>query len=104
MTARGTDWSLAALTALLVASGLTSWVWGRPGDAWIVVVHDVAGLGLTAIVVVKFRRVWGRLARGAWDRRTRIGLAALLLVWATLGTGVIWSAERVGVAGWTLLA
>ena len=101
MTPRGTDWSLGALTALLVASGLGSWVWAA---GWIVVVHDVAGLGLTAIVVIKFRRVWGRLARGAWDRRTRIGLSALLLVWMALGSGVVWSSSRVTLLGFTLLA
>ncbi len=104
MTARGTDWSLAALTALLVLSGLASWLWSAPGDAWIVALHDVAGLGLTVVVAGKFRRVRGRLARRAWDRRTRIGLSALLLVWLALGTGVVWSAQRVAVAGLTLLA
>lgn len=102
MTPRGTDWTLAALTAGLVLSGLSSWVWGEA--AWIVTAHDIAGLGLTIVVAVKFRRVWGRLARRTWDRRTRIGLLALLLVWLTLGTGVVWAFERVAVGGFTLLA
>lgn len=101
MTPRGTDWTLAALTALLVATGLASWGWA---EGWLVTAHDVAGLGLSAIVTVKLRRVWGRVARGAWDRRTRIGVAALALVAAALASGVVWSTGRVAVLGYTLLA
>ena len=102
MTARGTDWTLAALTAGLILSGLASWVWAQA--AWIVVVHDITGLALAVVVAVKFRRVWGRLARGAWDQRTVLGLMALGLVWFTLGSGFVWAADRVALAGFTLLA
>ncbi len=101
VTARGTDWTLGVLTALLVLTGVGSWLWAGP---WIVVVHDAGGLAMTVVVVVKLRRVAGRIARGAWDRRTMIGVYALGLVWLTLGTGIVWSSERVAMAGFTLLA
>src|SRR4051794_2209996 len=91
MTPRGTDWSLAGLVALGLASGLLTWLAG----AWPVAVHDVAGLALTAVVLVKLRRV--RRARG-------LGGLALATVVAVLLSGAAWSTlGPASLAGYTVL-
>jgi DMSO/TMAO reductase YedYZ molybdopterin-dependent catalytic subunit len=81
VTPRGTDWTLAALVALLAASGALTLF----GGGWVFVAHDVAGLGLAGVLVFKLRRVWRRAAT------RRAGLLALVFVAGTLATGVAWS-------------
>jgi DMSO/TMAO reductase YedYZ molybdopterin-dependent catalytic subunit len=96
VTPRGTDWSLAGLVALGLASGLLTWFAGAPGDAWVAFAHGVAGAALATVVVVKVRRVSRRLAGN--------GLLALALVAAVLLSGVVWStAGAQAVAGYTVL-
>jgi DMSO/TMAO reductase YedYZ molybdopterin-dependent catalytic subunit len=100
MTPRGTDWSLAALVTALVVSGLLSWD-GLAGTTWIIPAHDILGLALVGIVVVKGRRVLHRPR----DGRSTAGLVAMAFVIATLGSGVIWAAVgSPSIAGFTLLA
>ena len=105
MTARGTDWGLAALVTLLIATGVLTLFAGGSSDAWVFVAHDVLGVGITLLLIVKLRRVWPRLARIAgWDRRTVAGLFGLLLTVAALGCGVLWAGGGAGaVAGYSLL-
>jgi len=96
VTPRGTDWSLAALVALLVAllvlSGVLTLFAGRPGDAWVFAVHDAGAVALLLVVGWKLRRVGRRVVRPrGWDRRTAAGLAATALVLAALGSGIAWS-------------
>ena len=99
MTARGTDWTLALLVALLVATGLGSWF---IGGAWTIAVHDVGGLMLAGVLGWKFRRV---LPVRRWSRRTAAGLVAAALVVATLGGGIAWAfGADLGVAGFNGLA
>lgn len=106
MTARVTDWGLAALvTALLVTGALTLFA-GAPSTAWIIAVHDACGIGIALLVVVKLRRVWPRLARRAAgvDRRAA-GIAAAAAVALCLGAGFAWSAGVDGApAGYSLLS
>jgi molybdopterin-dependent oxidoreductase-like protein protein len=81
VTPRGTDWSLAALVALLaVSGGLTLF-----GGGWVFVVHDLAGFALGGVLVWKLRRVWRRIGT------RRASLIALLFVALTLLTGIAWS-------------
>jgi DMSO/TMAO reductase YedYZ molybdopterin-dependent catalytic subunit len=103
---RATDWSLAILVALLFGSGLLTLDAGSRGEAWVFVVHGTAGGALALVLLWKARRVWRRVADPRrWDRRTGLGAAATLLVFAALVTGWVWSsAGRVSFAGFTLLA
>jgi len=102
---RGTDWGLALLVAVLVATGVLTWFSGEKGDAWVYATHGVAGGALALLLVWKLRRVAGRLRLPRWDRRTAFGAVALTLVAATLASGWIWiTAGRVDLAGYTLLA
>ena len=104
MTPRGTDWGLALLVAIAVATGLATWFAGSPGAAWVFGAHAVGGTAIAFVLVYKLRRVLPRLiARPA--RRNAAGAAALVLVAAALGTGYVWSsAGSVSLAGYTLLA
>jgi DMSO/TMAO reductase YedYZ molybdopterin-dependent catalytic subunit len=106
MTARGTDWSLALLVALLLASGFGTWFAGDEDDAWVFAAHSIAGAALAVLLVWKLRRVWTRLVRPErWDRRTILAALALALVAATLLSGWLWtSAGAMYAAGFSLIA
>src|SRR4051794_40195479 len=105
VTPRGTDWSLALLVALGLATGLSTWFAGSHQSAWVFAAHAALGTALALIVVWKLRRVWRRIvAASRWDGRTGAGLAALLLVALALGSGVAWSSgANVAFGGVTLL-
>ena len=106
MTARVTDWGLAALVAALLVTGVLTLFAGSPGAAWIIAVHDGCGIAIAILVVVKLRRVWPRLARGARnvDRRAA-GIGAAVTVAACLLAGVLWSAGVAAApAGYSLLS
>ena len=93
MTPRGTDWSLALLVALLVATGMLTAFAGSPGSAWVFASHGAFGAALAIVLVWKGRRVWARVAHPArWDRSTGFGLMAGVLVGAVLASGLVWSA------------
>ena len=104
MTPRGTDWGLALLVAIAVATGLGTWFAGSPGAAWVFGAHAVGGTVIAFALVYKLRRVLPRLwARP--DRRNAAGIAALGLVLAALGSGYVWaSAGKLSFGGFTLLA
>ena len=106
MTPRGTDWGLALLVALLVATGALTLFAGSSSQAWVFGAHGAAGFALGGLLGWKLRRVWRRLARPrSWDRRTLAGAAAIALVAAALGSGFVWSSGGdLAVGGYTLLA
>jgi DMSO/TMAO reductase YedYZ molybdopterin-dependent catalytic subunit len=92
VTARGTDWSLALLVALLVATGLLTAFAGSPGSAWVFALHGALGFGVALVLVWKGRRVWRRVVDPArWDGRTGFGLLAAALVLGALASGFLWS-------------
>jgi DMSO/TMAO reductase YedYZ molybdopterin-dependent catalytic subunit len=105
MTPRGTDWSLALLVALGLATGLSTWFAGSRGSAWVFAAHATLGTALALVLVWKLRRVWGRIVSPArWDGRTGAGLAAVLVVAAVLGSGWAWSSgANVAAGGMSLL-
>jgi DMSO/TMAO reductase YedYZ molybdopterin-dependent catalytic subunit len=83
------DWSLFALLAVVLATGVLGFLSGRPGRAWVFVTHGVAGLSLVAFLYFKLRRVRHRFGRPTVTR----ALSALMAV-ATAGalaTGVWWA-------------
>lgn len=105
MTARGTDWCLAALVAALIATGILTFFAGGASDAWVYAAHDALGFAIAALLVVKLRRVWSRLAAPkSWDRRTIAGVLALVVVVATLASGSLWAnGATPDLAGYSLL-
>jgi DMSO/TMAO reductase YedYZ molybdopterin-dependent catalytic subunit len=106
VTARVTDWGLAALVAALVASGGLTLFAGSSPDTWVFVAHDVLGAVIGLLLVVKLRRVWSRVAKAArWDERTIVGVLGVGAVVATIGSGLLWSAGWTpDVAGYSLLS
>jgi len=92
VTARGTDWGLAVLVVLLIATGGLSLFAGGSGDAWVFAAHDALGFAIAALLVFKLRRVWRRLVRPArWERKTSAGLLAMAAVAGALGSGWLWA-------------
>jgi DMSO/TMAO reductase YedYZ molybdopterin-dependent catalytic subunit len=106
VTARVTDWGLAALVAALLASGALTLFAGARGDAWVFALHDALGVAIALLLVVKLRRVWSRLTKAArWDRRTIAGTLAAALAIAVLGSGLLWAGgETPSPAGYSLLS
>lgn len=105
MTPRGTDWSLALLIGLLLATGVLTLFSGGGHAAWVFALHDAAGTVLALALVWKLRRVWRRLAAPRrWDRRTVAGLLTTALVALVLASGWVWSSGGdVSLAGYNLL-
>lgn len=105
MTARGTDWGLAALVASLIATGLLTLLEGSSHDAWVFAAHDALGVAIALLVIVKLRRVWPRIrVLERWDNRTSAGVAGAALVVATLVSGWLWSTGAdATLAGYSLL-
>jgi DMSO/TMAO reductase YedYZ molybdopterin-dependent catalytic subunit len=92
MTPRATDWGLAALVSIGLASGGLTLYAGTEGDAWVFALHGAGGLALAALVAWKLRRVWPRVRHAHLrDRFSRIGIAALFMVVAALASGIAWS-------------
>jgi DMSO/TMAO reductase YedYZ molybdopterin-dependent catalytic subunit len=105
VTARGTDWGLAALVASLIATGVLTLFEGSSHDAWVYALHDAFGAAIAVLVVVKLRRVWTRIrALDRWDNRTAAGVSVAVLVTATLISGWLWSTGAdATIAGYSLL-
>jgi len=92
VTPRGTDWSLAALVALLAVTGALTALAGSEGGAWVFAAHGAGGFALAAVLAWKGRRVWRRLASPRrWRGPARAGVLAAALVVATLASGWAWS-------------
>jgi DMSO/TMAO reductase YedYZ molybdopterin-dependent catalytic subunit len=106
VTARGTDWGLAALVGLLVGTGALTLFAGRSGDAWVFAAHDAIGIAIAGLLIVKLRRVWTRLTRpSGWDSRTVASVVAVTVVMAALGSGFAWTqGVTPAIVGYNLLA
>jgi cytochrome b561 len=106
VTPRGTDWGLAALVALLIATGILTLFAGGSGDAWVFAAHDTLGVAIALLLVVKLRRVWSRLTSiSGWDRRTGLSVVVVVLVAAVVGSGLLWSdGVTPAPAGYSVLA
>jgi DMSO/TMAO reductase YedYZ molybdopterin-dependent catalytic subunit len=92
VTARGTDWGLAALVALLMVTGALTLFAGSSADEWVFVAHDALGFAIVLLLAFKLRRVWPRLRQPrGWDGTTMAGVLGTALVVAALGSGLLWS-------------
>jgi DMSO/TMAO reductase YedYZ molybdopterin-dependent catalytic subunit len=92
VAARVTDWGLAALVALLTATGVLTLFAGSPGEAWVFAAHDGLGVAIALLLVVKVRRVWPRMATAArWDRHTLVGVLGIAFAAGALGSGLLWA-------------
>ena len=69
VTPRGTDWSLALLVALGVATGLATWFAGSPGSAGCSRRTRAGGIALAIVLVCKLRRVLAAASRAATGPR-----------------------------------
>jgi hypothetical protein len=105
MSPRLTDWSLALGAALASTTGIVSLASGLPQEWFIFVLHAIAGFWLLLLLWGKLRRVWPRLIHPRrWNRRTVLGMLALLLVTLALGSGIWWAAGgELYLAGFNLL-
>jgi len=102
---RVVDWGLAACLAVAVGSGLYSFTVGTAGGAWVVWLHSVVGLTLSALLAAKLWRVRRRIAdRRAWDRATPASLLQAVVALGALATGILWvGGGNVQVGFWTAL-
>jgi DMSO/TMAO reductase YedYZ molybdopterin-dependent catalytic subunit len=92
MRPRAVDWSLFVLVIFEFASGLYSFLVGRPEGRWVFIVHAAVGLALIPLLVWKFRRVWPRVAEPRrWQPATLVSVLASILVLFTIGSGVYWA-------------
>src|SRR3954468_22934536 len=92
MTARATDWTLAALVSIGFATGGLTLYAGGAGDVWVFAVHGAAGFALGAVLVWKLRRVWPSVRqRELRDSDSRAGLTSLAVVLLALAAGIAWS-------------
>ncbi|WP_246984833.1 molybdopterin-dependent oxidoreductase [Halorientalis marina] len=99
------DWSILALVAFEVGSGLVSLTVGTPDGAWLFTLHALAGLTLVGLLGWKFRRVRRRVTdRSLWDGATPVSILLGTLAVAALATGVYWTLSGpVWVLAWPLL-
>ena len=102
---RVVDWSLLALAAGALCTGVLSLGAGHPSAALLFLGHGALGVALAAVLAVKLRRVRRRVTdRRAWDRATPLSILTALVAVAALGTGTAWTlGARAPLWGWTLL-
>ena len=91
MSSRAVNLLILALLLLELASGLGSFLVGRPEGAWVFWLHGIGGLSLVALLIWKWRivvRSFARRGAGPWS----IAPGALgLLFLGTLATGIWWA-------------
>ncbi|MFB6167524.1 MAG: molybdopterin-dependent oxidoreductase [Haloferacaceae archaeon] len=102
---RVVDWSLLALAAGALATGVVSLGAGHPSDALLFVGHGALGVALAAVLAVKLRRVRRRVTdRRLWDPATPLSILTAVVVLSALGTGTAWAlGAEAPLWGWTLL-
>ncbi len=79
---------------------------GSTADAWVYSVHDVVGVAIAVLLIVKLRRVWPRVRSLArWERGTIVGVLGAVLAIAALVSGLLWSdGATPALAGYSLLS
>lgn len=85
------DWTLLALVATLVTTGLLTALAAEPGDAWVFALHATAALLFVGFLGWKFRRVAYRLRGDQRERGTWTSVLTGVLALIALGTGVAWT-------------
>lgn len=102
---RAVDWGIFVLVLAETATGVLSLGAGAPAQWPLFALHSILGLSLVGLLVLKFRRVWPRVANGArWDRATPVSVLLAVVAVAALATGVAWAfGADVRVWFWTLM-
>jgi hypothetical protein len=91
LSPRLVDWSIFALLAIELGSGLLSLVTGRPSGQVVFVLHGIVGLCLCVLVFEKLRRARKRVTRrAAWDRATPVSVLLTIVTLGALGSGIAW--------------
>ncbi|WP_135820163.1 molybdopterin-dependent oxidoreductase [Halostella litorea] len=103
---RVVDWSLFALVAFEVGSGLVSFTLGTPNWWPVFWAHRIAGLTLVAVLAFKLARVRHRLTDSdRWRPSTALSVLTLAAALGALGSGIAWAlGVDVRLAYWTLLS
>lgn len=92
MRARAVDWALLGLVAFEFASGLGSFLIGRPeGWPWFWV-HSAVGLALVFLIWWKLSRVYRRVSEPRrWQWATLVSVLTAIFSLLTIGTGAVWT-------------
>lgn len=91
MSSRAVNLTILALLLLELASGLGSFLVGRPEGAWVFWLHGIGGLSLVALLIWKWRIVMRSFARrGAGPWSIAPGALGVLFI-GTLATGIWWA-------------
>lgn len=91
MNVRTTNLAILALLSLELASGLGSFLVGRPDWQWVFWLHAAGGFSLVVLIGWKYRivlRSFARRGAGLWAAGSVVLLVIFLLA---VGTGVWWS-------------
>lgn len=92
MRPRLVDWTLYALVAAAVVTGLGSWLITDGQGRLIFYAHAVAGLAVVIPLIWKFRRVQPRVTHSrARDWKTPLSIMAALAAIGAITTGVFWT-------------
>jgi len=101
---RVVDGSLLVAVVVLLATGVTSLVSGRPSGGWVFDVHAVAGLATVVLLAWKLRRVRHRISPGALDATRAMSVLLGVVTTGALATGVWWVfGGRLDLGPWGLL-
>ena len=91
MSSRAVNLTILALLLLELASGLGSFLVGRPEGAWVFWLHGIGGLSLVVLLIWKWRIVMRSFARrGAGPWSLAPGALGVLFL-GTLATGSWWA-------------
>ena len=98
MRPRVVDWLLFCFVLVEVASGLGSFLIGKPEGRFWFIAHGVVGLAIMPLLYWKLSRVRLRITEPRrWQWSTTVSILLLLCAIAAVGTGVIWTYGQVPV-------
>ncbi|MGJ7439873.1 molybdopterin-dependent oxidoreductase [Aquipuribacter sp. MA13-6] len=105
---RLTNLALLLVLALVLLSGVGSWLVGEPTQAWVVVAHGVGGLLVVLLVRWKapvIRSGWSRSRRSRWLSAALAALTVLALLTGVLhSTGLVTAAAGQLMMWWHVAA
>ncbi|MEF8773325.1 MAG: molybdopterin-dependent oxidoreductase [Halobacteriales archaeon] len=98
------DWAILASLVAALATGAVGLVTGRPGGAWVIDAHAVAGVVLAGLLVLKLRRVADWITPRRLNRTRAASVTLAVVAVGAVGTGIAWTfGATLPVAFWTLL-
>ncbi len=100
------DWSIFLIVWFEAVTGLVSFTIGSPNWWPLFWAHRIAGISLIVLLGFKLDRVGHRLTnRVHWQPTTLLSVLTVIVVFGTLGTGILWVLGLdIRVSHWTLLS